>query len=61
MAGYCYIDGTFYSEGTYSYFWTTTPYDDDNAIYRSLQYNFGTILRYRSDPEHANSVRCIKD
>ena len=54
-------DESFYSENTYGYFWTTTYIDDFNAIYRGLQFSYGTILRFYYDTYGAFSVRCIKD
>lgn len=53
--------GIFFSNGTNTYFWTSTENDDTKAWYRVLSANYNQTGRRYTNKNLAASVRCIKD
>ena len=63
--GYRQYDGSFYYEGNYAIFWSSTEYDtyDSNlAWHRFLYYDFSYLYRdYYSNKQRGLSVRFVRD
>jgi uncharacterized protein (TIGR02145 family) len=60
-AGYRSSAGIFYSVGDFARFWSSTEYDNENALFRYLDNIESKIGRQYSPKMHGRSVRCIKD
>ena len=43
------------------YFWSSTPYDDEIAYKRWLDYSHGNIIRGTGNKKNAYPVRCVKN
>ena len=59
-SGYRYTNGSFYSLGTYTSFWSSTM-SGVNAWRRSLHHGNSTVYRNESVQAIGFSVRCLKD
>lgn len=59
--GMCNNDGEFYVTGYSGYWWTSTPYDNENGLYRELSSSNDHIWRFFYTKNYGMSVRCIKD
>jgi uncharacterized protein (TIGR02145 family) len=53
-------DGIFDNIGNSGYFWTNTAYDNDKAIYRTLNCKLATIHRGEDYKYFGLSIRCVK-
>ena len=53
--------GTFYAGSAYGYWWSSTEYDPDCALDRSLYFYVSPVYRSGSGKAYGFSVRCIKD
>lgn len=53
--------GIFFSNGTNTYYWTSTENDNTKAWYRVLSANYNQTGRRCTNKNLAASVRCIKD
>ena len=61
-AGYRFTDGTtFYNEGNYAHFWSSTQYDGTNAYNLRLHYSTTYAYLSRHNKAYGFSVRCLKD
>ena len=47
--------------GSFAYFWTSTSYDEENAIYRTLGSEWQSIDKGDIYKVHGLSCRCLKD
>jgi uncharacterized protein (TIGR02145 family) len=54
-------DGTFYGNGNYGYWWSSTEYNAASAWNRFLDYSSSNALRGNSNKELGFSVRCVRD
>jgi len=54
-------NGTFYSQGSYGYWWSASDEDKEVASFLSLYYNYSFVGRNGSLKEEGYSVRCLKD
>lgn len=52
-------NGSFYFDGSFGYWWTSTGQDATTAWNRSLGYNSGIICRSYDNKNYGFSVRCI--
>lgn len=59
--GMRYTDETFFNKGENAYFWTSTPEGANEAYYRKMDYDRGSISYGSNDGNIGFSVRCIKD
>ncbi|MFN5305549.1 MAG: FISUMP domain-containing protein, partial [Bacteroidota bacterium] len=59
--GYRHIYGTFFSIDSFGYCWSSTELNTNNAWYRRLNYNNGSVFRNSNDKTYGFSVRCIRD
>jgi len=53
--------GACYDYGYTAYFWSTTEYSSNTALYRALGYLRSDVGRHNNDKRSGFSVRCIKD
>lgn len=53
--------GLFMNLGKYTYFWSSTPYDETNVWYRYLQRGHAAVLRVYTPGDIGFSVRCVID
>ncbi|MFN8275757.1 MAG: fibrobacter succinogenes major paralogous domain-containing protein [Flavobacteriaceae bacterium] len=62
-AGYLDYDGAlaFNLFGYYTYYWSSSEFNNSIAWTRSLNYNFGVAYRFNNDKKNGFSVRCLKD
>ncbi len=60
-AGYRYNDGSYYGEGDYAHFWSSTEYNSGYAYYMGLGYDDGDADLGSSYKIFGFSVRCLKD
>ena len=60
LAGFRYTDGSFYNQGSYAFFWSSTE-SGVNAWYRALYSGYATVGRFANDQANGFSVRCLKD
>jgi len=60
-AGARQSDGSFYHLGFNAYFWSSTGYDENSALYRSPVYNLPGVYRYPNNKGYGFSIRCVKD
>lgn len=56
-----FIDGNLINFGTYSYWWTSTPFNQFAGINRSLTYNTTNFSRGTGSLKIGMSVRCIRN
>lgn len=57
-----YVEGYFYDLGLSSFFWTSSGVQDIRSIWsRTFSFNKDEVIRSSFSPEHAFSVRCIKE
>jgi uncharacterized protein (TIGR02145 family) len=59
--GFRYYNGTFYSIGTNSYWWSTLAYSPTYSWHRELYYNSVYVSRNYSDNTDGFSIRCIRN
>ena len=59
-AGIRDASGYFFYAGKYPYWWSITE-DGQNAISRSLHFNYQPVYRYQSNKNSGFSIRCIQD
>ncbi len=59
--GYRAPDGIFYLVGSFGEFWTSSENSLDDAWFRSLGYNVGTLGRGYDSKKAGYSIRCIRD
>ncbi len=59
--GYRDTDGTFYNDGYFGYWWSTTEYLPGSALTRDLDLDSAVAERYALDKSAGLSVRCLKD
>ena len=52
---------SFYNEGTYGYWWSSTTNGTNYASSRYLSYKYSDVIRDRSGKETGFSVRCLRD
>ena len=60
-AGYRYTAGSFFLQGGYAYFWSSTENGTLNAWFRSLYYNNTDIYQYYDNKAIGYSVRCVQN
>ena len=60
-AGFKGSDGNFGGEGAYSFFWSSTEYDSQDAYSMYLYYEWDGSDLSRYNKRYKYSVRCIKD
>jgi uncharacterized protein (TIGR02145 family) len=61
-AGYRYADGSFIDFGSVGAWWSSSEYNADNALSRSLYYSMSDVNSYGYDKEDVGfSVRCLRD
>ncbi|MDZ7722880.1 MAG: FISUMP domain-containing protein [candidate division KSB1 bacterium] len=53
--------GPFHNIGNYTFFWTLTEYDTDNAFYREIYYSNSFISLTSTDKHYGYSLRCVQD
>ena len=54
-------DGTYYSEGTHTYFWLSTESSNNHALIYSLISDYGVNVAGDFEKNSGLSVRCVKD
>jgi uncharacterized protein (TIGR02145 family) len=54
-------NGSFLNVGCLGYFWSSTEYSTGSALYRYLNYDYGSIPRYAYNKASGFSVRCLRD
>jgi uncharacterized protein (TIGR02145 family) len=60
-AGYSKWDGTYYSLGNHSHYWSSNEASEENAILRTLFFDWPDFMLNNYSKEFGFSVRCIKD
>ena len=55
-----YSDGSFFSAGSHSAWWTSSVFGDDN-MHRTLWSSSAGILQAYGHPRLGNAVRCLKN
>lgn len=60
-AGYRDPDGAFGYAGGFSFLWSSSEYDSDNAYSLRFGYNNAFVLQHYNGKNYAFSVRCIKE
>jgi len=56
-----FSSNSFIEFGNYGYWWSSTEVNPTNAIYRSIHFDSGAILKNNFDKRSGFSVRCLKD
>ncbi|SVD83596.1 uncharacterized protein METZ01_LOCUS436450, partial [marine metagenome] len=56
-----FSNGSYDRMGSYGYFWSSTEFNNNNAWYRILSYNYSGIGRNDYGKRYGYSVRCIRD
>ena len=59
--GYRNANGTFYQDGYFGYWWSSSQDNTDDALDRNLIYNSGNVNGFISNKSIGYSVRCVKD
>jgi len=59
--GYRNYNGTFYNEGLYGYWWSSSESYSFFAWFRYLHYNDGKVFRFDNPKGNGFSVRCLRD
>ena len=59
--GFRYYSGTFFTIGSYGYWWSSTEGGTDDAWNRSLYFDVSDVYRYGGNKTNGFSVRCLKD
>jgi len=59
--GYRSASGPFYGKGNYSFWWSSTNYDETKANCKSLSYDNMTLYSTKDAKSCGFSVRCVKD
>jgi len=59
--GYRYNDGTFYNQGYFGFWWSSTEYYTSSAWYRNMFYGGSNVYRNSSSKASGFSVRCVRD
>ena len=60
-AGYRDLNGRYYSERSYAYFWSSTEEGSYNAYYMNIYLETYATLNLSSSKPYGYSVRCLKD
>lgn len=60
-SGFRYKNGHFDKIGKYGYFWTSTEYNEQTAIYRYLKYDSDGTYSGRPSKQNGMPVRCVKN
>jgi uncharacterized protein (TIGR02145 family) len=55
------FSGSFYFEGYYGYWWSSTETGASSAWSRLMMFDYGSVFRYAYDKRDGYSVRCVKD
>ena len=53
--------GSYYSFGSYAYFWSATQHLSNGAYVRSLNYSNANVSRYHGYKDDGYSVRCVRN
>jgi len=61
FAGFRNTDGSFYTIGSNTYFWSSSASSSSNAWYRDLNTSYSTVYRHYYNKAHGFSVRCLRD
>lgn len=64
LAGGCRLyNGTWSDPGLFAtgFWWTSTPFDNEEAYYRYLDYKNDNIFRSHVSQSYGMSIRCVKD
>lgn len=59
--GYRYNSGEFYDIGRDGNFWSASAYNNVDAWYRNLDYDYSDVYRYGYSKGSGFSVRCVRD
>jgi uncharacterized protein (TIGR02145 family) len=59
--GYRHLDGMFYDQGFYGYWWSATEGGASDAYLRNLGFDNGSLSRYNSNKSGGLSVRLVRD
>jgi uncharacterized protein (TIGR02145 family) len=59
--GYRYVNGSYYSIGESGYWWSSSENNTNEAWYRPLSNNSGTLNKEYNVKRNGFSVRCLKD
>ncbi len=59
--GVRFKSGTFTAIGMGAYWWTSTPYNEKDALYRNISIDIPRVNRFFSSKIEAKSVRCVKN
>ena len=60
-AGYRISTGSYYYEGNFAYFWSSTELGSNNAYYMDVHYRYDTANLSSNGKGTGFSVRCLKD
>ena len=55
------FDGSFFYNGYYGYWWSSTEASEANAMNRYMFYNTGNVIGFSHYKKYGFSVRCVKD
>ena len=61
MSGFRNTNGSFYSLGSYTLFWSSSASSSSNAWSRFLSTSYSTVYRSNDNKAHGFSVRCLRD
>lgn len=61
LGGACRIFNGKWGEITHTGFWWTSSLNENEAWYRSLDYNKSSVFRYYGSKNYGFSIRCVKD
>ncbi|MHC1702500.1 MAG: FISUMP domain-containing protein [Tenuifilaceae bacterium] len=54
-------NGKFFVIGCNGFWWSSSEYGEKTALYRSIIYSYGNVMRYSHDKRFGFSVRCIRN
>ena len=60
-AGHRNSTGTLINIGSYGYWWSSTEYNSNEALYHYLSYSSNSVFRIYSSRSNGLSARCLKD
>ena len=58
--GYRFVDGSFFSQGSYGYWWSSSSFGSESWA-RGMLSEGPEVIRSSFDPRGAFSVRCLQD
>ncbi len=60
-AGYRYLDGGYYDNGNYGYWWSASEFDSGDGLFRLIYFDDKVVEQGNFSKKYGFSVRCVMD